>query len=161
VDEAVAIATTRHPSMPPRTLQALADKLPRRARVQTLAADDVDELLAETFDDPIERSEDRTAREHALRNLRRACRQLPAAERELIEMRFGRRLSVAAIAALLGEPARPLYRRIDRILVRLRRSIEAMQPAAGASDLRQPCRRPIQPAIVAFAASERESTITS
>jgi len=129
IDEAVAIVSPRHPSMTPEALQDVAGKLPQRAAIQTFAADDVDDLRVGTFDDPIERAEEDGAQRISRRTLRRAYRRLPADERRLLALRFGRRMSVAAIATLLGQRAKPLYRRIERILARLRRTMEEMQPA--------------------------------
>lgn len=57
--------------------------------------------------------------------LSRALPQLSAQEQMIIRLRFQDGFTVARIAQLLGEEQKPLYRRIEQILVRLRASMVA------------------------------------
>lgn len=120
VDEAVAILEGRPAAPDARTLRGIAEQLPGRSRVRMVPTDDMESLSIADFIDPIERAQSMAVRQDAVRALRRACRMLTERERRLLHLRFDRRLSVADIAALLGEPAKPLYRQLERIIARLR-----------------------------------------
>ncbi len=52
--------------------------------------------------------------------LRDLLAELPAEDRVLLRMRFGSEMSIADIARILQLPQRPLYRRIESLLARLR-----------------------------------------
>lgn len=56
----------------------------------------------------------------------RALDQLPPEDRVILRMRFWESLAVADIARALGIPQKPLYRRIDRLLVALRTNLESL-----------------------------------
>lgn len=56
--------------------------------------------------------------------LRRGLRSLSPEERTLIDLRVRNGLQVAAIARHLGTEQKPLYRRLERVLRRLRRTLE-------------------------------------
>jgi RNA polymerase sigma factor for flagellar operon FliA len=88
----------------------LSDVEVRRVSAPAVNAVDLDQLHAET-----ERI--RTA-------LRGAMTALPSDERRLLRLRFEEGRSVSDIAADLGVEAKPLYRRFERILQRLRRELE-------------------------------------
>lgn len=123
VDDAIAMVAMRPGAPDVRRLRALADGLQVRSRPRPVAIDDIDALGWVYFDDPIEARHAAEERRARLVRLRDACRALPADDRLLLHLRFGRGLTVPAIAALRGEPAKPLYRRVDRILNTLRRAL--------------------------------------
>jgi RNA polymerase sigma factor (sigma-70 family) len=108
-------------------LREIAAQIPRRCRLRAVVPDDLDELSGAAFDDPIEAEQAATTHRLRLRRLRHACRQLPAADRRLLYLRFERNLSVSAIGELLGEPAKPLYRRFGRIVTSLRRTLACIE----------------------------------
>jgi len=56
--------------------------------------------------------------------LRRALETLAAEDRVVVRMRFWEALSVADVARALGVAQKPLYRRLERALARLRRELE-------------------------------------
>lgn len=122
-DEAIAIVAGRQTALSVQALRAMARQLPRRTRFQTVAPEDIEMLSVGVFDDPVERAELRAAKGRALRALREACKRLPEPDRRLLHLRFGKKLSIPAIATLLDTPSKPLYRRIDAILSSLRRPL--------------------------------------
>src|SRR5437868_3161980 len=62
--------------------------------------------------------------ERAARVVRETIAALPLQDRMLIRFHFGAELSIADTARVLGVPQRPLYRRIEALLARLRRELE-------------------------------------
>ncbi len=125
VSEAVAMLEGR-PGVPDGgTLRAIAAQLPPRRKVRVVAADDLEPLAAVGFDDPVARDESAAASRDLLRALRRACRALPQADRRLLHLRYARRLAVSEIAVILEQPAKPLYRQLERIVATLRRVLAA------------------------------------
>ena len=84
-----------------------------------------DGLAPDAFRDPVEYREQSLERRRALGRLRQAFRQLSPEDRSLLELRYHRGLSVRDIAAGLGQPDKPLYRRMERIVATLRRAMTA------------------------------------
>jgi RNA polymerase sigma factor (sigma-70 family) len=133
VDDAVAIMATRPDGRDPSQLRALATQLPRRTRPRTVSTDEFEGLSPCSFHDPVEaRQHDAQARQRRER-LRRACLALPADDRRLLHLRYGRGMAVCDIATQTGQPAKPLYRRLDRIVTSLRAAMANTEVA--------PCRR--------------------
>ena len=130
VDDAVAIMVTT-PDGPDETLlRALATQLPQRVRPRTVATDDFESLSPCSFDDPVEaRQAEQQARVWRER-LRLACLALSADDRRLLHLRFGRGMAVCDIARLSGAPAKPLYRRLDRIVSELRAAMAGIDATA-------------------------------
>ncbi|MGC4085545.1 MAG: hypothetical protein QM736_26330 [Vicinamibacterales bacterium] len=114
----------RNGAPPTRALRAIAEQLPGRRRLRVVHVDDLEPLVVGRFVDPVEQAQSLAARRRLLRALRRACRTLPLADRRLLVLRFARRMSVSDIAETLGKPAKPLYRRLERIYATLRRALE-------------------------------------
>lgn len=123
VDQAVSIVAGYPGAPSPAALRAIAETLPARTKVRAVVVDDLEPLHLGGFVDPIEREQDAAAQQQLIRALRRACRTLPEADRYLLFLRFSRQMAVPAIAEVLGEPAKPLYRRLERIYAALRRTI--------------------------------------
>jgi DNA-directed RNA polymerase specialized sigma24 family protein len=136
VDDAVAIMATGAERPDETMLRALAAQLPARVRVRTVATDDFEGLSPCGFDDPIEVHQAEELARIRRERLREACLALSPADRRLLHLRFGRGLTVSALAEQIGEPAKPLYRRIDHILSTLRQTLEP-----GATRSRRACRR--------------------
>ena len=137
--QAIAMLEARPSSLGADQLHAIAGQLPPRRRVQVIATDDLEPLSIGGFADPVEAEQSASEKRQLLRALRRACRSLPEADRRLLHLRFEKRLSVAAIAELLGEPAKPLYRQLERIVKTLRRSLQDAGTVQ-AADMRHPGR---------------------
>ena len=72
----------------------------------------------------LERDEAADAARHAARALSQALSQLPAEDQLILRMRFENCVAVADIARALQLEQKPLYKRIDRLLIDLRRSLE-------------------------------------
>lgn len=107
-------------------LARLAGRLPARAR-RTFVRDATDEVLGHAdFRDPVVAAEARMRRFAVRRALLGACAKLTPEERRLLALRFGRSMTVRAIGDHLGTDPKPLYRRLDRVLATLRRSMTAM-----------------------------------
>ena len=124
-EEAVAMLKGRPNCTDSAPLRQLASRLPRRIRVRTVVPETFDGLAPDAFRDPVEFREQSLERRRALGRLRRAFRQLSAEDRSLLELRYHRGLSVRDIAAGLGQPDKPLYRRMERIVATLRRAMAA------------------------------------
>jgi len=124
VDEVLPLIRAADPSMTREKVVAIADQLPRRVprpREVTIP-DDEDALLpaadradAHALDADLRRA---AARAGAL--LRDTMNEWPAEDRLLVRLRFESSLSIADAARMLGVAQRPLYRRLEMLLGRLR-----------------------------------------
>ncbi|MFN7915365.1 MAG: sigma-70 family RNA polymerase sigma factor [Vicinamibacterales bacterium] len=130
VDQAVNIMTGWPGAPAPDALRAIAEQLPSRVKVRAVAVDDLEPLHVGAFADPVEAEQDAAAKQQLVRALKRACRSLSEADRYLLFLRFSRQMAVPAIAEVLGEPAKPLYRRLDRIFATLRRQMSGQGQAS-------------------------------
>ncbi len=140
--EAIATLAAQKPASEPdteRALAAVAEALPTRAR-RTFVPETVAEResrLWVDFDDPVAAAEARRQVRDVRTRLRQACAALPPGDRQLIGLRYGRQLTVQAIGQRLGTDRKPLYRRLERSLSQLRRSmtgaseIQARTPVPG------------------------------
>lgn len=134
VDEAVQVASRAPDASPDHVLRLIADRLPRRRR-HVVVADDVLELVAPEFPDPIEARERAAKARQTRMALGQAFNQLQPQERQLMSMRFRQSLTVREIAGLLNVDAKGLYRTFDRLVGKLRREMRAH----GVTDLTSPC----------------------
>lgn len=105
-----------------RELTELAAKLPVRAR-PGLAADAPGE--APPADGELWLSEQTSDRDAARAALERALGELPAEDQLILRLRYWEGFTVAEVARALQLEQKPLYRRIDRNLERLRGILEA------------------------------------
>ena len=119
-DEAIAIMESRHPALCQRTLRALALRLSNRTRTELLNVEDVQRLGACPFVDPVETARASTELRRAMKAMRRAYRRLDAEDRLILTLRYRDDMSITAIAARLDLPAKPMFRRLERILKTLR-----------------------------------------
>ena len=126
LDEACEMLRTNYQVAESRSeLEDIAATLPVRVRrrfVEWTALEYEEAWIASpcTFRDPC-------APEHAHRlagALTSALRSLSAEDRLLIKLRFEDGLRIVDIARTLHQPEKPLYRRLERILARLRRELE-------------------------------------
>lgn len=108
-----------------RELSELASRLPDRVR-RNEAHDDVLALLAadQGADRALWQSEQTSEWEAVRGALERALRHLPAEDQLILQVRFWDGFSVAEIARLLHLEQKPLYRRLDGDLARLRALLE-------------------------------------
>lgn len=127
LDEAIEILrTNEHVAASPAELHDLAASLPRRTR-RRLESDDA--LVTHSVPQDVERRALVSESERRARKLRAALREsrdeLPAEDALILRLRFQDDFTVARIAQTLGLEAKPLYRRIGRILQDLRAKLEA------------------------------------
>lgn len=111
-----------------RDLSALLLKLPRRVPMRPEDAGE-EPLLAISGDDRADAGVVGEARVIERRQMEAALKaaidRLDPEDRLIIRMRFWEGMSVADIARALGIPQKPLYRRVERLMLDLRRSLEA------------------------------------
>ena len=143
LEEAVAMLKGRPACSQSAPLRRLASLLPPRAKVQAVVPETFDGLAPEGFFDPVEAKEAVAARRRTLARLQLAFRALSPEDRHLVELRYRRGLSVRDIAAGLGQPDKPLYRRMERIVATLRRAmaVAADGPAPNPAPIRSTAAR--------------------
>jgi RNA polymerase sigma factor for flagellar operon FliA len=134
VDEAIQVASLAPEALPDHVLRLLADRLPRRRR-RIRVADDVLQLVAREFPDPVEARERAMQARQTRIALGLAFNQLKPEERRLMSLRYRQALTVREIASLLNVDARRLYRTFDRLVGKLRRGMGA----SGGADLTFTC----------------------
>jgi len=117
---------------PASALEVLALKLPQRTGRRRV---DEEELLRFPVDGRVEARLVDSERARTAARVREALPallwQLPAEDRLLLQLHYRDDLSMAAISPMLGIPQRELYRRRDRCLKELRRSLEKTGLGAG------------------------------
>jgi RNA polymerase sigma factor (sigma-70 family) len=106
-------------------LRRVAAALPARCTRRAVSDEGIEYACPAEFDDPVERAEQRRAGTRTLAALDAALSQLPPGDRWLIEARYERNQTVSAVAEALRTESRPLYRRFNRVLGSLRRSLVA------------------------------------
>ncbi len=127
LDEAIAIVRNVDPSLDIRSARALAERLPQRParpRLVPLLDDEQGFVAPDATDSRANEAEARRNSERAARVVRETIATLPLQDRMLIRFHFGAELSIADAARMLGVPQRPLYRRIEALLLQLRQALE-------------------------------------
>ncbi len=108
-------------------LRALAARLPPRQR-RRFEGEEALASLAVPAERAVEQpafAAHRARRAVAIRGLlRAACEELPQTDALLLRLRYEEALPVARVAELLGLAAKPLYRRMERVLTSLRAALE-------------------------------------
>ncbi len=107
-------------------LERLAEHIPRRTRRRLVSGDKHLRKLVdpEKTDLRVDAAERRRAAVHLNETLVSAFRDLSESERDLLDLRFVRGWTVRRIADSRDLETRPLYRRFERLLRRLRRRLE-------------------------------------
>ncbi len=129
LDEAVPMVQAVHPALARRELEAMATHLP--ARLPPPRAVAIDESLAATL--AASEGADARTRSADTRSLLRRTGQVVRAtlakfsteDRMLIRCHFAAAMTVADISRMLRLPQRPLYRRLESLLGRLRAALLA------------------------------------
>jgi RNA polymerase sigma factor (sigma-70 family) len=111
----------------PAALAATFGRFRRRGRPRLVNVDELaDTLRSEsTADERIRTAEEGLAWSAALTELDAVCAGQSDSDRLLLKFRFGFGLPVSVIARRLHLNQKQLYRRLDRILLQLRKSLEA------------------------------------
>jgi len=138
IEEAIPMIRAVDPAITAGEIAAIAAQLPQRAprpREVELPSD-IPVAAAERADTAVLDGELRNLSQRAGALLRETMAAWPPDDRLLMRLRFESSLSIADISRLLGVPQRPLYRRIEALLRRLREVLTAagIDPAA-ADDL--------------------------
>jgi RNA polymerase sigma factor (sigma-70 family) len=127
VEEAMAFVRSVDPSLTREEVVAIADRLPQRTprpREVPLPAEEIEPIAASDRAD--RQTLDRELRELSLRAgalQRDAMTGWPADDRLLVRLRFESSLTIADISRLMAVPQRPLYRRLEALLGRLRTAL--------------------------------------
>lgn len=138
--EAVEIVTGEIPSVTARELEEMAAALPERApravAVPVMEGDDERFAGSSTAADLVEALDVARRSRDANDAVRAAMTIMTAEDRAILRLRYSGNASIANIARALGLEQRPLYRRIEALLEKLRRALEAAGvDAASADDL--------------------------
>jgi RNA polymerase sigma factor for flagellar operon FliA len=126
LEEAIPFVRAVDPSLDRRSVQELVERLPERAARPRLVPlpEETDVAAPEGADARASEAESRRISARAAAVVRETLESLPLEDRMLIRFRFGAELSIADASRLLGVPQRPLYRRIEALLVMLREELE-------------------------------------
>jgi RNA polymerase sigma factor for flagellar operon FliA len=140
LDEALPLMRALEPALTRERLAEIAAALPersRRPRAVALDAPHAEELAAaESADDGAVAGEVTRLADRTSRAVRAALDAFPLEDRMLIRFRFGSSMSIADISRMMRIPQRPLYRRLERLLARLRQVLaDAGVDAAAALEL--------------------------
>lgn len=135
IAEALPIVQAADPALTRSEIESMAARLPQRpARPRVV---EIDEPAAASLAAP-ERAdaraldlEARALRDRTARTVRDTLAALPLEDRMLIRFRFGSSMSIADISRMMRLPQRPLYRRIESLLQRLRAALLAAGLDAG------------------------------
>lgn len=126
-DEAVETLRTNHGVTEGRAeLAALSARFPVRSGRTFTGEETLETLPApdSRADAPLDQAEAAASAGRAASTLAGVLAKLPAQDRLLIKMRFDDGFSVTEIAKVMKLDAKPLYRRVERLLLDLRRSME-------------------------------------
>lgn len=129
LDEALPVARSADPAITRDAAEALLAKLPqRRPRAVTIGLDDAPER---TLSSPQSAERAMLSAEAgkllvaAAAIIRATIASFALEDRTLVRFRFGLGMNISAIARMMRLPQRPLYRRVEGLLLRLRRELEA------------------------------------
>lgn len=136
--EAVEIVTREFPGVTPRELGEIAAALPERApravAVPVMEGDDERFAGSGTAADLVEALDVARRSERANDAVLMAMTMMSAEDRAILRLRYSGNASIAGIARALGVEQRPLYRRIEGLLGKLRRALEAAGVDARSAD---------------------------
>jgi len=106
-------------------LWLLAATLPQHGRPKAVSEDFLaHHASTESAEAPALASEKANVLDAVLSTVEEALEELEAEDRLILKMRFFDQVQICQIARVLGLPAKPLYRRIEGILRRVRKSLE-------------------------------------
>ncbi|HEY0143836.1 MAG TPA: sigma-70 family RNA polymerase sigma factor [Thermoanaerobaculia bacterium] len=148
-DEAAAIVMERHPGTTVAQLRETAAALPERApkpRLVEMGEDAEERFAGSTSADERVMDRDRDARAmSASRAVSDAMASMTVEDRVILRMRFTNGASIAVIARALGIEQRPLYRRVETLLARLKHALAAAGlDASSVVDLIGGTQRPLE-----------------
>lgn len=137
-EEALMIAAAEHPQLTRAQLEGIADGLAERAPQPRLVALDAEYTLPDVSraDDRVVAGEIRQRSAHTNSVMRRVLETFSTEDRVVLELRFIANRPVSDIARVLHLEQRPLYRRIEMLLGKLRDALrKAGVDASSVADL--------------------------
>jgi RNA polymerase sigma factor (sigma-70 family) len=126
LEEALPMVRAIDPSLSAANARALLDRLPDRMSPPRLVAIDAEMEIESRRDRADARAAEHEAQrlsEKTGRVIRETIASMPLEDRMIVRMRFASGLTIASISRMLRLPQRPLYRRIEAILSRLRAAL--------------------------------------
>ncbi|HEX8172096.1 MAG TPA: hypothetical protein VF824_16295 [Thermoanaerobaculia bacterium] len=133
--DAISIVQATHPELSARELEAMAARFPERSRrAQAVDVESIEELpvaAPETADARVVARDAQRLSDRAADVVRRELASFTIEDRTLLRFRFARDMSIADISRMMRLPQRPLYRRLESLLGRLRSALTAENIAAG------------------------------
>lgn len=133
LDEALPLVRDIDPALTRTQLQEMANRFPARTRRPRIVAlpEDVPVVSPDNADARIHESDARRIAEQAKCVMHETLARLTAEDRTIIRMHFVSGLTLASIARMLRLPQRPLYRRLESLLQRMRTALTDAGIAAG------------------------------
>ena len=127
IEEAMPMIRAVDPTITTGEVAAIAARLPSRAPRprEVELTPDIPVAAAERADAAVLDGELRDLSQRAGALLRETMAAWPSDDRMLMRLRFESSLSIADIARLLDVPQRPLYRRLEALMLRLRNVLTA------------------------------------
>lgn len=123
VDQAVAIVETRRGAPSARTLQRIAAQVPRRLRPRRMLTGSIPHEPVLDFDDPLQADERERHEAQLHATLAVAVARLSSDDRRLLALRYEQERSVREVADMINTDAKALYRRYERLLRGLGRTL--------------------------------------
>lgn len=127
--EVIPLVRAQHPELSARDVEVLANRLPARfGRPKLVQAEELEQLpiaAAEAADDRAIDADNQRMSDRAGAVLRDVIERMPAEDRALVRLRFGSDMSIADISRMMRLPQRPLYRRLEALLARIRAELIA------------------------------------
>jgi len=123
LDEAMPHISAAHPELTRHDVTAILDRLPQRVgRPRPVDIEVVGPGIAasDSTDSRVMANEKQRSANQAGSTVRGILQTMPLEDRMLIRLRFGSDMSIADISRMMNLPQRPLYRRLDSLLGRLR-----------------------------------------
>lgn len=140
MEEALPLLRAAHPHLSRETIETMAARLPERtARPRAVPLDEAVQstlVAPEIAEERALAGEARNLADRASALMRQALASLSLEDRMIIRFRYAASMSIADISRMTRLPQRPLYRRVESLLGRLRAVLaEAGVDAAAAGDL--------------------------
>jgi RNA polymerase sigma factor (sigma-70 family) len=123
--EAIQVLRSRGCVESTADLRDLCDKLPKRTPKRMVSDERLADLCHTAFEDPIDAARRNQSRRQAFALLAKIIRELPPEDRWLLRVRYQRTQSLQSLAGVLQVDPKVLYRRCDRVVRSLRRSLES------------------------------------
>lgn len=123
--EAIRVLRSRGCMESTMQLLDLWDQLPRRQPRRIVSSDTLDALPVTPFEDPLEAEHRQRRRMQVASAVARMLRELSPEDRWLLRARYQGTQSIRSVAQALDVDPKALYRRYDKVLRTLRRSLES------------------------------------